>query len=83
MNNESENFVMEPLLTDCKNLLREIPNKRVIHSYREVNQCTDALAKLEAQSLSHFVVFCNPTVVVETLLTLDKTNMHCNSLVNS
>jgi len=30
MNNESENFVMQPLLTDCRNLLKEIPNKHVI-----------------------------------------------------
>ena len=46
MNNESENLLMEPLLIDCKNLLKEIPNKRVIHAFREANQCADALAKL-------------------------------------
>ena len=83
MNNESENFVMEPLLTDCRNLLKEIPNKCVIHSYHEANQCVNALAKLGAQSLSHFVVFCNPLPVVVTLLAYDKANMHCNRLVNS
>lgn len=60
INNESENFVMEPVLTDCRNFLKKIPNKRVIHSYREANQCADALAKLVAQTLSHFVIFCNP-----------------------
>ena len=46
MNNETENLLMEPLLTDCRNLLKEIPNKRVIHAFREANQCADALAKL-------------------------------------
>ena len=75
--------MIKPLLIDCRNLLKEISNKRVIHFYREANQCVDALAKLGAQSLYHFVVFCNPLAMVETLLDLDKTNMHCNRLVNS
>ena len=57
MNNDSEIFLMEPLLTDCRNLLKEILNKCMIHTYREANQCADALAKLGAQSLSYFVVF--------------------------
>ena len=48
MNNDSEIFLMESLLTDCKNLLKEIPNKPVIHTYREANQCVDALVKLGA-----------------------------------
>ena len=55
----------------------------MIHSYREVNQCADALAKLRAQSFTHFVVFCNPPPMVETLLAFNKANMHCNRLVNS
>ena len=55
MNNDSANLLMELLLTDCRNLLKEIPNKRVIHTYREANQCADALVKLGANSLSSFV----------------------------
>ena len=31
------NLLMEPLLTNYGNLLKEIPNKRVIHTYREAN----------------------------------------------
>ena len=58
MNNDSANSLMEPFLTDCRNLLKDIPNKHVIHTYREANQCADALAKLGAQSLSSFVAFC-------------------------
>ena len=37
MNNETENLLMEPLLTDCRNLLKEISSKRVIHAFREAN----------------------------------------------
>ena len=51
MNNEFENLLMELLLTDCKNLLKEFPNKHMIHAFREANQCANALAKLGAQSL--------------------------------
>ena len=83
MNNEAENIMMEPLLSNCRNLMKQIPNKCVIHSYREANQCANALAKLEAQSFTHFVVFCNLPPVVETLLAFDKASKHCNRLVNS
>ena len=82
MNNETENLLMEPLLTDCRNLLKDIPNKRVVHAFRETNQCADALAKLGSQSLYSFVVFCNPPPVVESLLSFDKANMRCNRLLN-
>ena len=82
MNNETENLLMEPLLTDCRNLLKELPNKRVIHAFREVNQCADALAKLGSQSLYSFAVFCNPSSVVKSILTFDKVNMQCNRLLN-
>ena len=82
MNNDTENLLMEPLLTDCRNLLKDIPNKRVVHAFREANQCADALAKLGSQSLYSFAVFCNPPPVVESLLSFDKANMRCNRLLN-
>ena len=83
MNNESENLLTEPLLTDCRNLLKEIPNKRAIHAFREANQCADALAKLGSQTLYSFAVFCNPPPMVEPILTFDKANIRCNRLLNS
>ena len=83
MNNESENLLMESLLSDCRSLLKEIPNKRVIHAFREANQCADALAKIGAQSLYSFVTFCNLPSVVEDILAFDKANLSCNRLVNS
>ena len=83
MNNEAENIMMEPLLSDCRSLLKQIPNKHVLHVYREANQCADVLAKLGAQSDSHFVVFCNPLPMVENLLAFDKGSMFCNRLVYS
>ena len=83
MNNNTANMLMESLLTNCKNLVRAIPNKQIIHVYREANQCADVLAKLGASSLSSFVVFLNPPSVVERIIAYDKTNLYCNKLVNS
>lgn len=57
MNNNSANLLMEPLLSDCKNLLKAIPNKRIVHTFREANQCTDALARFGGSSISSFVGF--------------------------
>jgi len=65
------------------NLLREIPNKQIVHAYQKANQCADALAKLGATSLSSFTVFLCPLPVVDRLLAYDKANMCCNRLVNS
>ena len=83
MTNNNANLLMELLLTDCRNLLREIPNKQIVYAYREANQCADALAKLGATSLSYFTVFLCPPPVMDRLLAYDKANMCYNRLVNS
>ena len=82
LNNDTENSLMEPLLTDCWNLWKEFPCKRVIHAFREANQCANALAKMGVQSLCSLDVFCNPPSVVEAILAADKANMYYNRLVN-
>ena len=37
MNNGSENLLIKLVLTDCRNFLKETPNKRVINTYCEAN----------------------------------------------
>ena len=37
MNNDSDNMLIESLLTNCRTFLRAIPNKRVEHTYSEAN----------------------------------------------
>ena len=76
-------MLMESLLTDCKTLLRAIPNKRIEHTYREANQCADALARIGARRNFTFVAFVEPPPVVESLLVHDKANTFCNRLVSS
>ena len=83
MNNNTPNLTMEPLLNDCRNLVREIPNKQIIHIFREANQCVDAMAKLGASCATSFVVFLYPPLVVERILVDDKASLRCNRLINS
>ena len=83
MNNNTVNLLMEPLLTDCRNLVREIPYKQIVHIYKEANQCADALAKLGASSLDSFVIFLYLSPVVESILASDKACLRCNRLINS
>ena len=51
MKNSIVNLSLEPLLTDCRLLLRKFPNLRVEHAYREANQCADALARIGSNSV--------------------------------
>ena len=82
MKNNACNLLMEPLLTDCKNLLKDFPNTQVVHAYREANQCADVLAKMGAASLTSFVVFWTPLPVVDSILAHDKANVCCNRIVS-
>ena len=83
MNNNSGNFLMEPLLSNCRNLLEAIPNKRIVYTFCEANQCTDALARFGGSSISNFVVFLYPPPMVASLLVVDKEAFSCNRLVSS
>ena len=37
MNNSLAKLLMEPLLSDCSNLLKDMPNKRIVHAFQEAN----------------------------------------------
>ena len=75
--------IMELLLSDCRSLFKTIPNKRIQHMYREVNQCADTLARLRSSVVFSFVVFVEPPHVVANLLALNVAGNICNKLVNS
>ena len=81
MNNSKVNLLMEPLLSNCRKLLAAIPNKRVVHTFREANQCADMLARFGGSSISNFVVFLNPPPVVVDILLANKENSYYNRLI--
>ena len=57
LNNSSYcNNVISPLLDDCKLLIDQFPQVRVVHIFREANKCADHLAKFGlAQSVFFFL----------------------------
>ena len=81
MNNTKANLLMEPLLSEYRKLLVAIPNKRVVHTFREANQCADILARFGRSSISNFVIFLNPSPVVADILLADNESSYCNRLV--
>ena len=83
MGNNTPNPTLEPLLNDCRKLVREIPNKQITHVFREANQCVDAMAKLGASGTTSFVVFLYPPSVVKRILANDKASLRCNRLISS
>jgi hypothetical protein len=76
------NLLMEPLISDCRNLLQGFSNPIVKHIFRKANQCVDALANLGALSVIPFITFANPPYVVENLLAFDKAELFCNIIVS-
>ena len=81
MNNNTVNLLMEPLLFDCKKLLAAIPNKRIVHTFREANQCVDTLARFGGSPISNFVVFLCPPPMAAGLFLANKGDSYCNRLV--
>ena len=79
--NSVVNFSLEPLLTDCRLLLKKFPNLRIEHVYRESDQCADALARIGSTSDVPFLLFAHPPPVVDRLCTLDIERAFCNRLV--
>ena len=63
------NLSLEPLLSDCRNLMKTFLNCTVAHVLREMNRCADRLIRLEVDLCSDHLILYNPPPVVEVLLT--------------
>lgn len=77
----SDNLMLEPLLNDCKTLIRSFPNYLVTHIFREVNRCADRLAKMGAVQIIDFLILYEPPLVVDNLLVFNKAKIFCNRLI--
>lgn len=76
-----DNLMLEPLLNDCKTLIRSFPNYLVTHIFREVNRCADRLAKMGAVQITDFLILYEPPPVVDNLLVFNKAKIFCNRLI--
>lgn len=81
MKSSIANLSLEPLLTNCRLLLKKFPHLRVEHVYREANKCADALANIGSNSNVPFILFAYPPPVVDRLCTLDIEGAFCNRLI--
>ena len=81
MKNSITNLSLEPLLTDCRLLLKKFPTLQIVHAYRKANQCTDVLARIGSVNNVPFILFALPPPVVAWLCTMDKEGVFCNKLI--
>ena len=54
------NLMLEPLLSDCRNLIKTFPNHSVAHVFREANFCAGRLAHMGVELNSDFQFLYNP-----------------------
>ncbi|XP_075670167.1 uncharacterized protein LOC142639928 [Castanea sativa] len=59
------------LISDCRQLMGQIPNQKVKHYYREANQCTNKLAKMVTTQQQDFLLFSNPLLDIMLLMLYD------------
>ena len=72
-----------PLVDDCRELLRQIPQTKISHCYREANFCADALAKLGTNlAQEDCILFDIPPFVLLPLLDFDQSGLYCNRHCN-
>ena len=68
------------LVDDCRYLLLQLPQVRILHCYRKANSCADALARLGAASDGGDSHFISPPHNVIPLLNFDFLGKHRNRL---
>ena len=80
-NPSSHNLMLEPLLNDCRNLIKTFPSCTMAHIFREANRYADKLANIEATQAVNFLLLYEPPPVVVDLLAFDKVELFCIRMV--
>ena len=77
MTNEySYNLNHSPLIMDCRTLINQVPQVRIMHCFREANGCADALAWKGPIIQQDFVVYDSPPMDIAMLLYYDQIGMY-------
>ena len=74
-------YMLEPLLSNCKNLTRIFTNSIVTHIFKDANRWANSLTKLGVVQWIDFLILNDPSLVVAPLLAFDKAELFCNRLV--
>ena len=76
------NLMLEPLLSERRNLIQTFPSSSVAHVFREANGCADRLARMGAELVTDFLFLFESPDVVGEMLASDKAGIiFCNRLV--
>lgn len=75
------NLMLEPLLNDCKTLIRSMPNCSITHIFREANKIADKMVKMGADLVIDFQFFYKPPPLVDNALVFDRVELFCIRLV--
>lgn len=78
----SNSFAM-PIVDDCKQLFSLIPHVRIKHCYREANSYADCLARIGSSQSSVFILYNDPPVDLEELLSSDLAGLVRNRWVTA
>jgi len=60
------------LVDDYRSLMKNIPQVRLLHYFREANRCADTLAKFGTNMEDDFTVFVSPPPFIVNILHSDK-----------
>ena len=82
-NNSCCHSALSPFIDDCRKLLSQLPQVKVLHCYWEANFCADALAKMRTSLEQDFILYPLPPTHVIPLLDKDILGLFCNRLCNS
>ena len=74
---------IDTIVADCEEGLKETPFVKIKHCYREANKCADALAKQGALLAQDFIIFIQPPLEFELLLSLDASGTMYDRFVTS
>lgn len=67
--------MLEPLLNDCRNLIRVFPNYTMTHIFKEANKYANRLTKMGVIQLIDFLILYQLLPVVDNLLVFDKATL--------
>ena len=75
------NLSVLPLIDDCRQLISQIAQVRIVHCFREANSCADCLARIGFVKERPFIFYQDSPVDLLELSCLDRSGLYVNRIV--